>query len=847
MAAVASDAASMLEEALQKMDGLISDDQLIIESFKSQPRSFSMDDRVLSLVEELRAEVQLLSHDSKSIDVPESSITFLVDWLLSIQKTPDGERRKGNCEPRNSSDSHLLAVTRLEAEKESMLLQVSVLTDQVEAQGEKIRDLEFTKEELQIKLEDTEQLLEKETAKTTNLSNEKSELVTEISSLKLDLSKIAGSHSEGDKEKYENFLAEKDSEIEMLKDHIEVLLDEQETFNKSHHTEGQPSAALKSQLREKASEVNKLKMEVEALTASCKEKDQQLQETRQSLQKLKRIEEMLIKANQQKISDGSPVVSLDGMDSSSIRSSDLITTPSSTSSPEPYPAATNHSRPPLTESYSQAVNNPVTPSLQALKRQSPPASPSIKKKHGIRSSFGKGLLKRKRHKSSSEPNIAATEHEESKSSATKDSPSDKENSPPKSEDEKKKNSSKFGKAFTKLRRTRSLGTTPSDQQPAAIQPLAMQQFTNHRDYGDQLELPFSQWSRQMVLSWLEDLGLGQYSLQCGKMVTCGQDLLKASPHQLEKDMGFKNPLHRKKLVLALQALVSDGPDVMGRLSNRWVLSWLEEIGLPQYKDTFSEGSVDGRMLNYLTFSDMLHLRVHNTFHHLAIKRAIQCLRLHNFHPNCLKRHPVDESWLKGADVLLWTNGRVTEWLRLVDLAEYAPNLRGSGVHGALMILDPRFTAESLAALLSIPNSKTLLRRHLATHFQGLIGAECHQMKEQAANEPAFQPLMPGIKHKGVKRSSSLAGIRKRGKGNMAEPDDYVCPMDLEVPPSLQSYVMQRSRKSSESSRSRLRSDEEALVQGDDRVTGTIGAFSQELDSLTHMLKKERHIGRDGLI
>lgn len=41
--------------------------------------------------------------------------------------------------------------------------------------------------------------------------------------------------------------------------------------------------------------------------------------------------------------------------------------------------------------------------------------------------------------------------------------------------------------------------------------------------------------------------------------------------------------------------------------------------------------------------------------------------------------------MKGADVLLWTNGRVTEWLRLVDLAEYAPNLRGSGVHGALMV------------------------------------------------------------------------------------------------------------------------------------------------------------------
>ena len=56
----------------------------------------------------------------------------------------------------------------------------------------------------------------------------------------------------------------------------------------------------------------------------------------------------------------------------------------------------------------------------------------------------------------------------------------------------------------------------------------------------------------MVLSWLDDLGLGQYSSQCGRVITCGQDLLKASPAQLERDMGLKNPLHRKKLQLALQ-------------------------------------------------------------------------------------------------------------------------------------------------------------------------------------------------------------------------------------------------------------------------------------------------------
>lgn len=42
-----------------------------------------------------------------------------------------------------------------------------------------------------------------------------------------------------------------------------------------------------------------------------------------------------MKANQRKGSDGSPVVSLDGIDSSSVHSADLVTTTSSTSSPEP--------------------------------------------------------------------------------------------------------------------------------------------------------------------------------------------------------------------------------------------------------------------------------------------------------------------------------------------------------------------------------------------------------------------------------------------------------------------------------------------------------------------------------
>ena len=30
------------------------------------------------------------------------------------------------------------------------------------------------------------------------------------------------------------------------------------------------------------------------------------------------------------------------------------------------------------------------------------------------------------------------------------------------------------------------------------------------------------------------------------------------------------------------------------------IDWLDDIGLPQYKDSFRDNLVDGRMLNYLT-------------------------------------------------------------------------------------------------------------------------------------------------------------------------------------------------------------------------------------------------------
>ena len=56
------------------------------------------------------------------------------------------------------------------------------------------------------------------------------------------------------------------------------------------------------------------------------------------------------------------------------------------------------------------------------------------------------------------------------------------------------------------------------------------------------------------------------------------------------------------------------------------------------------------------------------------------------------------------------------------------------------ILEPRFSAETLALLLNIPPQKTLLRRHLATAFSTLVGPQATQEKREYANATGHVPL-----------------------------------------------------------------------------------------------------------
>lgn len=65
----------------------------------------------------------------------------------------------------------------------------------------------------------------------------------------------------------------------------------------------------------------------------------------------------------------------------------------------------------------------------------------------------------------------------------------------------------------------------------------------------------------------------------------------------------------------------------------------------------------------------------------------------------------------------------------------------------LKVLEPRFNVEALALLLNIPPNKTLLRRHLATHFHMLIGSEAQRLKQDCLENPDYTVLTATAKVK----------------------------------------------------------------------------------------------------
>lgn len=182
-----TEASHMLEVALEQMDDIIAGSKAAavdISSSRFEPGSppSAAPLQVVQLAEDLKVALKLQpSQEDRDVlreQLPPETAQVLLDWLQT--------GAVNLCSPANH-ETYQERLLRLEGDKESLVLQVSVLTDQVEAQGEKIRDLESCLEEHRQKLASTEEMLQQELMSRTSLETQKLDLMDEVSYLKLKL------------------------------------------------------------------------------------------------------------------------------------------------------------------------------------------------------------------------------------------------------------------------------------------------------------------------------------------------------------------------------------------------------------------------------------------------------------------------------------------------------------------------------------------------------------------------------------------------------------------------------------------------------------------------------------
>ncbi|OUC40725.1 hypothetical protein D917_03856 [Trichinella nativa] len=683
---------------------------------------------------------------------------------------------------------------RLESDRESLSLQVSVLAEQVGAQTEKIKDLESMLEDKKTKLDSTEEMLHEELVTRSSLETNKLDLMAEISNLKLKMAAL-------EREKYER--------EQQLKTAKTISVDLYENYGHEVSLCAVDIDIILSYINNNiivlSDEVDKLRLAVQNLLTKNVEKEHQIEH----LQKCIDLETIRNFQNRSSSRTADHFCSSVPRSLSSTRACDFYSNQEMDFN--------DHLRKLL------LVVNYCSPNLPNMAPVLAPSSPYLGKTVASRGGCSGGhpstLAMAANHYAHAQHSGSVNHNDTCYTTARQlaaeldqlavnfprptldsiyqtgmtdnDDTTSIRSTARFSEQQPFKRGRKYSSLrnfVSKIKRSTSEEIRLTNdqqnklkQEVVASSRLGRKAFDIHgtTTMDTRADRPpmgaFCKWDADQLSEWLCELGLSCYITDCRRSIQSGRHLINMSDIEVEKILGMKNPLHRKRLKIALSAIESAGTVVKAaeRMDFHQTLRWLDDIGLPQYRESFANYRIDGIMLDELTVDDLLHMHITSALHHASIRRGIQMLRMSGYSLNRLNR-------------------------------KFDP---------VMNVLDPTFTAESLAAVLQIPQQKTLLRRHLATQFTNLIGADLVAAKRQFLAQSEMPILSPLLK---LQKKSGFSLTKKKGKNEIFyEPGELVCPIAKASLSSLLQFDQQDKLKKP-SARNRPTVSEKLL----DKLTST---------------------------